>query len=110
MLPRQLFVDAGGFDLEPALAQWSDVDLCLRLQQAGYLNVFAARAQLLIDPFDTTPATSLDEEAMYARWLPMMANDPAYNPGFRWTPVPASRWPTRARAGGRCSRGDRCRA
>ncbi|APO98771.1 glycosyltransferase [Xanthomonas perforans] len=86
MLPRQLFLDAGGFDLEPALAQWSDVDLCLRLQQAGYLNVFAARAQLLIDPLDAPAATALDEEAMYARWLPLMANDPAYNPGFSLDP------------------------
>ncbi|UXA51024.1 glycosyltransferase [Xanthomonas prunicola] len=86
MLPRQLFIDAGGFALEPALAQWSDVDLCLRLHQAGYLNVFAARAQLLIDPAERTPATALDEEAMYARWLPVMANDPAYNPGFSLDP------------------------
>lgn len=86
MLPRQLFLDAGGFAQEPALAQWSDVDLCLRLQQAGYLNVYAARAQLLIDPPDATLATALDEEAMYARWLPVMANDPAYNPGFSLDP------------------------
>lgn len=86
MLPRQLFLDAGGFAQEPALAQWSDVDLCLRLQQAGYLNVYAARAQLLIDPPETAPGTALDEEAMYARWLPVMANDPAYNPGFSLDP------------------------
>ncbi|MCC8471076.1 glycosyltransferase [Xanthomonas phaseoli] len=86
MLPRQLFVDAGGFAQEPALAQWSDVDLCLRLQQAGYLTVYAARAQLLIDPLDAPAATALDEEAMYARWLPVMANDPAYNPGFSLDP------------------------
>ncbi|WAT13629.1 glycosyltransferase [Xanthomonas fragariae] len=86
MLPRQLFLDAGGFEQEPALAQWSDVDLCLRLQQAGYLNVFAARAQLLIDPPEPAPASALDEEAMYARWLPVMANDPAYNPGFSLDP------------------------
>ncbi|MCE4370797.1 glycosyltransferase [Xanthomonas hortorum] len=86
MLPRQLFLDAGGFAQEPALAQWSDVDLCLRLQQAGYLNVYAARAQLLIDPPETAPARALDEEAMYVRWLPVMANDPAYNPGFSLDP------------------------
>lgn len=110
MLPRQLFMDAGGFELEPALAQWSDVDLCLRLQQAGYLNVFAAHAQLLIDPLEATPVTALDEDAMYARWLPVMANDPAYNPGFSLDPAPASRWPTHARAGVHCSHGGRCRA
>lgn len=86
MLPRQLFLEAGGFALEPELAPWSDADLCLRLHQAGYLNVFAARAQLLIDPLDTPAATALDEEAMYARWLPLMANDPAYNPGFSLDP------------------------
>lgn len=86
MLPRQLFLDAGGFAQEPALAQWSDVDLCLRLQQAGYLNVYAARARLLIDPPEAAPASALDEEAMYARWLPVMANDPAYNPGFSLDP------------------------
>ncbi|WP_279626978.1 glycosyltransferase [Xanthomonas melonis] len=86
MLPRQLFLEAGGFALEPELARWSDADLCLRLHQAGYLNVFAARAQLLIDPLEPPAATALDEEAMYARWLPLMANDPAYNPGFSLDP------------------------
>lgn len=82
MVRRDLFLDAGGFAEDPALARWADADLCLRLQQAGYLNVWTPRVQLLMDEPPLSDATPEEEEAMYARWLPVLARDPAYNPSF----------------------------
>ncbi|MCB5190876.1 glycosyltransferase [Methylobacillus arboreus] len=82
MLRRDLFLEAGGFDEDPLLSRWVDVDLCLKLQQAGFLNVWTPRAQLLMDMPPATTASTGEEDAMYARWLPVLARDPAYNPGF----------------------------
>ena len=82
MVLRELFLQLEGFDEAPLLAPWKDVDLCLRLQQAGYLNVWTPRVQLLMDA-PLRAATSVEQDdAMYARWLPSLARDPAYNEGF----------------------------
>ncbi len=82
LLRRELFLQAGGFDEEPLLSRWADVDLCLKLHQAGFLNVWTPRVTLLMDmPLGSTASIS-EEDAMYARWLPTLARDPAYNPGF----------------------------
>jgi len=82
MIHREVFQQVGGFDEAPLLARWADVDLCLRLQQAGYLNVWTPRVQLLMDaPLEVAP-TAAQDDAIYERWLPVMARDPAYNPGF----------------------------
>lgn len=82
MIPRELFLEAGGFDEAPLLARWADVDLCLRLQQAGYLNVWTPRVQLLMDAPLEDASTPAEDDAMYERWLPAFARDPAYNSGF----------------------------
>ncbi|HBK46240.1 MAG TPA: O-antigen biosynthesis protein, partial [Xanthomonadaceae bacterium] len=82
MLRRELFLEAGGFDEDPLIARWADVDLCLKLRQAGYLNVWTPRAQLLVDAPAAAAATAAEEDAMYARWLPLRARGPAYNAGF----------------------------
>lgn len=82
MLRRTLFLEAGGFETDPLLAPWTDVDLCLKLQQAGYLNVWTPHARLLADPAPVTRATHEQEDALYARWLPQLARDPAYNANF----------------------------
>ncbi|WP_044870680.1 glycosyltransferase [Pseudomonas sp. LFM046] len=82
MLRRDLFLELGGFEEDPAFAPWSDVDLCLRIRQAGYLNVWTPRAQLLMEPQPQARASHAEEDAMYARWLPILARDPAYNPGL----------------------------
>jgi len=82
MLRKELFIETGGFDEQPLLARWFDVDLCLRLQQAGYLNVWTPRVQLLVDAPATIGPTPAEEDALFAKWLPQLARDPAYNPGF----------------------------
>ncbi|WP_312513322.1 glycosyltransferase [Stutzerimonas nitrititolerans] len=82
MVRKELFIEAGGLDESPSLACWSDVDLCLKLQQAGYLNVWTPRAQLLIDASAGNEPTQEQEDALFSKWLPLLARDPAYNPGF----------------------------
>ncbi|WP_312909867.1 glycosyltransferase [Stutzerimonas nitrititolerans] len=82
MIHREVFQQVGGFDEAPLLARWADVDLCLRLQQAGYLNVWTPRVQLLMDAPPEVAPTAAQDDAIYERWLPVMARDPAYNPGF----------------------------
>jgi glycosyltransferase involved in cell wall biosynthesis len=80
MLRQELFAAVGGFDEQ--LQPWADVDLCIKLQQAGYLNVWTPRVQLLIGESDTTPATPEQEDRFYERWLPVLARDRAGNPNF----------------------------
>lgn len=82
LVRKELFIEAGGLDEEPLLAKWSDVDLCLRLQQAGYLNVWTPHVQLLSDASTGRESTPREEDAFFAKWLPLLARDPAYNPGF----------------------------
>lgn len=82
LVNKGLFLEVGGFDEAPALQRWLDVDLCLRLRSAGYLNVWTPRAQLLLSE-DVASAPSVEQEdALYARWLPALATDPYHNPNF----------------------------
>ncbi|MFK0268858.1 glycosyltransferase [Pseudomonas asiatica] len=80
LLRRELFMASGGFDewLEP----WGAVDLCIKLQQAGYLNVWTPRAQLLLGASEMAHVTPEQEDRLYQRWLAVLANDPASNPNF----------------------------
>lgn len=82
MLRKQLFIEVGGFEQSKDMARWADVDLCLRLHEAGYLNVWTPRVQLLISEEELPPASAKEEDAIYARWLPQLARDPAYNPNL----------------------------
>lgn len=80
MLCKELFVTIGGFDDQ--MKPWADVDLCIKLQQAGYLNVWTPRVQLLVGDCNMTPATPEQEDRLYERWLPVLARDPAGSPHF----------------------------
>lgn len=82
MVRRSLFVELGGFDTDPLYSRWAAVDLCLRLAQAGYLNVWTPHARVLLDAPPPAPASAEQEEALYARWLPQLAHDAAYNVNF----------------------------
>lgn len=82
MVRRDVFLDAGGFAEDSAITRWIDTDLCLRLHQAGYLNVWTPRVQLLMDVEPDVPASAGEEDAMYARWMHELARDPSYNAGF----------------------------
>jgi len=82
LVRRELFIEAGGFDETPALAAWIEIDLCLRLREAGYLNVWTPRVQLLLDATPALRPSALEQDALYERWLSALIADPAYNTGF----------------------------
>lgn len=89
MVRKQLFDELGGLD-EVELAQTlNEVDLCLRVRDAGYLVVWTPYAQLALG---TQPALVQDAEQLelrveeqqvfYQRWLPIVSRDPAYSPNL----------------------------
>jgi len=82
MLPRDLFIQLKGLDEKGVPSPYAVTDLCLRIREAGYLLVWSPSVQLMLDRQDSTQVTAQHQEAMYAKWLPRLARDPAYNPNF----------------------------
>ncbi|WP_455851457.1 glycosyltransferase [Pantoea endophytica] len=89
MLVRQtVFNDLGGFDSQNLL--FDDVDLCLRAREIGYLVVWTPYARILRSagrksrfngesPHASAKMKQLEEDKLFKRWMPLIANDPAYN-------------------------------
>lgn len=86
---REIFTSLKGFD--ESLGMLSDVDFCLRLREAGYLTVWTPYAKVLRSTrsgnsdetaikFDKLNTIDAEEDRLYDRWLPLIANDPTYNP------------------------------
>ncbi|MCU1735148.1 MULTISPECIES: glycosyltransferase [unclassified Pseudomonas] len=90
LLRKHLFLELGGLNDARFNAAFSDVDLSLRMRQAGYLSVWTPRARLVLD---TPPGPAPDPQKEAARqvvlaeqheafqrdWMPIIARDPAYN-------------------------------
>lgn len=82
LVAKALFLQLGGLSEEDMPWRYVGVDLCLKARQAGYLTVWTPFSQLMLDPVDLTRGTTAEHDALYARWLPVLARDPAYNPNF----------------------------
>jgi len=82
MLPRDLYVQLEGLAEEEVPSPYAMADLCLRIREAGYLLVWSPSVQLMLDRQEPAQATAEQQDAMYAKWLPQLARDPAYNPNF----------------------------
>ncbi|WP_278452773.1 glycosyltransferase [Stutzerimonas kunmingensis] len=82
MIARETFSALGGLDEGELGRYWYDVDLCLRASEAGYLCVWTPRARLLQRGAEPAPPRPEQMDLIYARWLPALARDPAYNPNF----------------------------
>ncbi len=91
VMRRDVFWEVGGFDQAFAVA-YNDVDLCLRLTEAGYRNVYTPHAVLLHHESvsrgrDDTPEKQSVFRREYAlfreRWKSFMGKgDPAYSPNL----------------------------
>jgi len=91
MISTELYRQVGGLDETGLTVSFNDVDLCLKVGQAGRLIVWTPYALLMHESsvsqhkIDTTKQAAKRERfkreqaVMYQRWLPLLANDPAYN-------------------------------
>jgi len=90
LVRKQLFLELGGLNADAYSAAFSDVDLGLRMRQAGYLCVWTPRVRLVLDR-PPGPAVAPEQEAQRQKvlaqqhetfqqsWMPIIARDPAYN-------------------------------
>ncbi|MBI1779547.1 MAG: glycosyltransferase [Proteobacteria bacterium] len=92
IVKRRLFEAAGGFDEVNLKVAYNDVDLCLRLREAGYRIVWTPYAELYhlesasrgSDVFDGDRSERFKKEADYmtARWRAALASDPYFSPNL----------------------------
>ncbi|WP_414705726.1 glycosyltransferase family 2 protein [Pseudomonas sp.] len=77
MVRKELFDAVGGLDEGPFADAFSDVDLCLKIAQAGYLTVWTPHVHV-IHP-GTRPETPTALAALQAKWASAFDHDLAYN-------------------------------
>ena len=101
MIRKSIYEEVGGLDEESFKVSYNDVDLCLKVGDLGYLTVWTPHAVVMhegsvsqkqVDPASLEAKHKRfvsEQNAMYEKWLPKLANDPAYNanlaldgPGF----------------------------
>lgn len=87
---KALYEQLGGLDEQNLGVAYNDVDFCLRLQEAGYRNVWTPYAELLHHESATRGLESAASQErlaresawMRSRWPALIAADPAYNPNL----------------------------
>src|SRR5690606_33360760 len=91
MIRRSVYEAVGGLDEEDFKVSYNDVDLCLKLQATGYLTVWTPHSVVMhegsvsqkkvdVAAFEAKRKRFVaEQDAMYAKWLSVLARDPAYN-------------------------------
>jgi O-antigen biosynthesis protein len=88
---RDLFLSLGGLNERDLGVAFNDVDICLRLSEAGYRTVWTPYAELyhhesISRGYENTPEKKkrFEREVVYmkARWGDLLSSDPAYNPNL----------------------------
>ena len=92
LVRKSLYEGVGGLDENAFKVSYNDIDLCLKVRAAGLRVVFTPHALLLHEgsasqkgqvehkPDEAKQKRFASErEAMYDKWLPLLARDPAYN-------------------------------
>lgn len=94
IIRKEIYEQVGGMDEVIFKVSYNDVDLCLKVGRLGYLVVWTPHAVLMhegsvsqnqLDPHKHEAKLKRfvgEQEAMYERWLPALARDPAYSPNF----------------------------
>ncbi|MBD5560120.1 MAG: glycosyltransferase family 2 protein [Clostridia bacterium] len=92
MTRADVFREVGGFDEEFVLA-FNDVDLCLRIREAGYSVLFAPQAELFhyeskTRGYEVTREQQerflREQRAWLRRWMDKYPGDPFYNPNLTY--------------------------
>jgi GT2 family glycosyltransferase len=81
MVRREVFQEVGGFD-EQLSGVLADVDLCLKMRDAGYLIVYTPLAKLRWDAARTEGIDASAEAVIHQRWSDVLERDPYYNPNL----------------------------
>jgi GT2 family glycosyltransferase len=102
---REVYEEVGGLDAQNLAVGFGDVDLCLRIRECGYRNVWTPEAELyhlesasrgLDLKGEKAERFSRETEVMLARWNGALQSDPCWNPNLSLDNaygVPA--WPPR---------------
>jgi GT2 family glycosyltransferase len=78
---RDVFREVGGFD-ETLPESLADIDLCLKMQRAGYLVVYTPFAKLYWHAPQHDRVDSRSEGVVRERWPDVLQRDPYYNPNL----------------------------
>lgn len=111
MISKALYLEVGGMDEEQFALSGNDLDLCLKVAERGYLTVWTPHAVLMHDGgillrearrnSHIRQQLLQEQQHTYEKWLPTLANDPAYNKnlslrgngsGFDFEANPALTW------------------
>ena len=87
---REAFLEVGGMDEEKLAVAFNDVDLCMKLVDAGYRNLWTPYAQLFhFESFSRGRETGekrrrfeRERDFMKQKWGRRLQEDPAYNPNL----------------------------
>jgi len=91
LVRRAAFDAAGGFDEAELGVAFNDVDLCIKIREAGYRILFTPdvvcehrESMSRGDDLDEDKLSRFmrENEAMRGRWAHLLARDPFYNPHF----------------------------
>jgi len=91
LLRKEVFEEVGGMDETHLTIVFNDVDLCLRIGERGYRNLWTPYAELYhyesaSRGYEDTPEKqerfNREVEYMKQRWGEVLLNDPAYNPNL----------------------------
>lgn len=93
LVRRSLYEQMDGLDAANLPIAYNDVDFCLRLQDAGYRNLYTPYA--ILEHHESATRIGEDTPAKFARarreqaclrqrWKPILDDDPAYNPNLTW--------------------------
>jgi GT2 family glycosyltransferase len=88
---RDVFLEVGGFDESNLTIAYNDLDLCLRIRERGYRNLWTPAAELYHREsasrgYEDTPPKrerfQREIEYIRSRWREELRCDPAYNPNL----------------------------
>ena len=100
LVRKSVYEQVGGMDEERLKVLFNDVDLCLKVRELGYKIVWTPYATAVHHGSTSLKSESADlmklalgnerakqeRGAMMERWLPQLANDPAYNRHLSFKP------------------------
>src|ERR1700716_4279788 len=91
IIQKSIYEEAGGLNETDLQVAFNDVDFCLRVQEAGYRNVWTPYAEFYHHEsatrgYEDTPEKQArftkEVQYMKQRWGEQLLNDPAYSPNL----------------------------